>query len=181
MHCCLVQYVCCVNPYSRDVVGRGRVGTASPHFFRQAGTRPPLPHFFGLKFVQKLVHCCNWLLAETQCKIISVQRVCRPKLFKSPCLSLVSGVPPHFFFRTTPLQAGCLYLPSLGHQPACGRTTEVCGALPLRHWTYGYLSSRRASGIATHRPVPRGMRFRLQNCYTYILWLINYNTDYYIF
>jgi len=24
--------------------------------------------------VQKLVHCCNWLLTETQCKIISVQQ-----------------------------------------------------------------------------------------------------------
>jgi len=33
-----------------------------------------VPHFFGLKFVQKLVHCCNWLLTETQCKIISVQQ-----------------------------------------------------------------------------------------------------------
>ena len=32
------------------------------------------PHFFGLKFVQKLVHCRNWLLTETQCKIISVQQ-----------------------------------------------------------------------------------------------------------
>ena len=51
---------------------------------------------------QKLVHCCFWLLTETQCKIISVQHVCRPKLFKNLCLSLVSGVP-HFFFRTTPL------------------------------------------------------------------------------
>ena len=54
---------------------------ASPHFFRQGGASP-LPHFFGLKFVQKLVHCCNWLLTETQCKVISVQHVCRPKLFK---------------------------------------------------------------------------------------------------
>jgi len=49
--------------------------------------------------VQTLVHCCNWLLTETQCKIILVQHVCRPKLFKNLCLSLVSGVP-HFFFRT---------------------------------------------------------------------------------
>jgi len=52
--------------------------------------------------VQKLVHCCNWLLTETQCKIISVQHVRRPKTFKNLCLSLVSGVP-HFFLRTTPL------------------------------------------------------------------------------
>ena len=29
-------------------------------------------------------------------------RVCRPKLFKNLCLSVVSG-DPHFFFRTTPL------------------------------------------------------------------------------
>jgi len=67
-----------------------------------AGTRPPLPPLFGLKFVQKLVHYCNWLLTETQCRIILVQHVCRPKLFKNICLSLVSGVP-HFFFRTMPL------------------------------------------------------------------------------
>jgi len=46
---------------SRGVVGRGHGGTASPHFL-------------GLKFMQKLVHCCNWLLTETQCKIISVQQ-----------------------------------------------------------------------------------------------------------
>jgi len=59
---------------SRGVVGRGRGGDGVPHFFRQGGTRPPLPHFFGLKFVQKLVHCCNWLLTETQRKIISVQQ-----------------------------------------------------------------------------------------------------------
>ena len=40
---------------------------ASPNFFRQ-GERVlhSSPHFFGLKFVQKLVHCyCNWLLTET--------------------------------------------------------------------------------------------------------------------
>ena len=36
--------------------GAGRGGGRLPrHLFRQ-GTRPPL---FGLKFVQKLVHCCN--------------------------------------------------------------------------------------------------------------------------
>ena len=46
-------------------------GGSFPHFFRQGGR---VPHFFGLKFVQKLVHCCNWLLSETQCKIISVQQ-----------------------------------------------------------------------------------------------------------
>ena len=50
---------------------------ASPTFLT-GGTRPPLPHSFGLKFVQKLVHCCNWLLSETQCKIISVQQQQRP-------------------------------------------------------------------------------------------------------
>jgi len=101
---------------SRSLVGRGRGGTAPP-LFSTVGTRPPLPHFFGLKFMQKLVHCCNWLLTETQCNIIfqysrintssciagqdqrsavaifvtcmSV-RVCGPKLFKNLCLSLVS-------------------------------------------------------------------------------------------
>ena len=35
---------------------------------------PRSPHFFGLKFVQKLVRCCDWLLTETLCKIISVQQ-----------------------------------------------------------------------------------------------------------
>ena len=34
-------------------MGRGHGGTASPRFF-------------GLKFVQKLVHCCNCILTETQ-------------------------------------------------------------------------------------------------------------------
>jgi len=55
-------------------------GDGVPHFFRQGG-RVPHPPLFGLKFVQKLVRCCNWLRTETQCKIISVQRVYRPKLF----------------------------------------------------------------------------------------------------
>ena len=51
----------------RDVVGRGRGGTASPTFFNR-GTRSPLPHFLDWNSC----HCCNWLLTETQCKIISV-------------------------------------------------------------------------------------------------------------
>ena len=84
----------------RGVVGGDAGGTASPHFCRRVLHSPPT--FSGLKFVQKLVHCCNWLLTETQCKIISVQHVRRPKTFKNLCLSLVSGVP-HFFLRTTPL------------------------------------------------------------------------------
>ena len=86
-------------PFSSLSVRQGcsGAGTRGPHFFRQGGTGPPLSHFFGLKFVQKLVPCCNWLLTETQCKIISVQHVCRPKLFKNLCLSLVSGVPPLLF------------------------------------------------------------------------------------
>ena len=46
-------------------------GDGVPHFFRQGGR---VPHFFRLKFVQKLVQCCNWLLTETQCKIISVKQ-----------------------------------------------------------------------------------------------------------
>jgi len=61
-------------PSARGAVrwGRGgREGTAPPHFFRQ-GDASPTPPLFGLKFVQKLVHCCNWLLTETQCKIIFV-------------------------------------------------------------------------------------------------------------
>jgi len=62
--------------------GAGRGGMAYFLLFLTRETRPPLlPHFFGLKFVQKLVHFCNWLLPEMQCKIISVQHACRPKLF----------------------------------------------------------------------------------------------------
>jgi len=48
----------------RGVVGQGRGGTASPHFFRQGERVPHSPHFFGLKFVQKLVHCCNGSLTS---------------------------------------------------------------------------------------------------------------------
>ena len=76
------------------------MGGRRPPTFFDRGTRPPLSHFLGLKFVQKLVHCCNWLLTETQCKIISVQHVCRPKLFKR-LLSLVLASP---HFLTTPLK-----------------------------------------------------------------------------
>ena len=52
---------CNASVSNRAVVAREGGGTASPHFFR-------------LKFVQKFVHCCNSLLTETQCKIISVQQ-----------------------------------------------------------------------------------------------------------
>ena len=45
-----------------------------PLFSTGAGRVPHTPHFFGLKFVQKLVHCCNWLLTETQCKTVLVQQ-----------------------------------------------------------------------------------------------------------
>jgi len=56
--------------------------SALPTFLTGGDASPTPPHFFGLKFVQKLVHCCNQLLTETQCKIISVQHVRRPKLSK---------------------------------------------------------------------------------------------------
>jgi len=81
--------------------GAGTRWDGVPHFFDR-GARPPLPPLFGLKFVQKLVHCCNWLLTETQCKIILVQHVCRPKLFKKPLSKSCFRRPP-FLFRTTPL------------------------------------------------------------------------------
>jgi len=42
--------------------GAGKRGTASPAFFDSGDASPTPPHFFGLKFVQKLVHRCNWLL-----------------------------------------------------------------------------------------------------------------------
>ena len=45
-----------------------------PTFFRQGESSRTLPPTVGLKFVQTLVHCCNWLLTETQCEIISVQQ-----------------------------------------------------------------------------------------------------------
>ena len=71
-----------LSPTHQGCRGAGTRGDGVPPLFSTWGTRPPLPHFFGLKFVQKLVHCCNWLLTETQSKIISVQHVCRPKLLK---------------------------------------------------------------------------------------------------
>ena len=48
----------------------GMRGDGVPSLFSTGGRVPHSPHFFGLKFEQKLVHCCNWLLTE----IISVQQ-----------------------------------------------------------------------------------------------------------
>ena len=92
--------------------GAGTRGDDVLPLFFDTGDASPTPILFGLKFVQKLVHCCNWLLTETQCKIILISicyrhsntssciagqdqrsavaifltcmsvRVCRPKLFK---------------------------------------------------------------------------------------------------
>jgi len=84
----------------RGVVGRGRGGRRSPTFFDK-GTRPQSPHFFGLKFVQKVVHCCNWLLTETQCKNFSTAELIF-YVTVNLCLSLVSGVPPLLFQDYTP-------------------------------------------------------------------------------
>jgi len=90
---------------SRGIVRRGRGGTASPTFFDRGDASPTPATFFGLKFVQKLVHCCNWLLTETQCKIILVQqkffwrmsvRVCRPKLLKKSFSNSCFRRPPLF-------------------------------------------------------------------------------------
>jgi len=58
-------------------------------------------------------------------------RVCRPKLFKNHCLSLVSGVP-HFFFRTTPLVARTVYF-ILFHFMFDMRTSLVCCKRALTH------------------------------------------------
>jgi len=84
---CIVYQVRSVSPeplrsiaWEQGCSGARTRGDGVPHFFRQGG-RVPHPPLFGLKFVQKLVRCCNWLRTETQCKIISVKRVCRPKLF----------------------------------------------------------------------------------------------------
>jgi len=67
--------------------GAGTRVDSVPHFF-DGGRIPHFPHFFGLKFVQKLVHCCNWLLTETQCKIISVQQtICYRHSNTSRCIA----------------------------------------------------------------------------------------------
>ena len=58
------------NQGCSGVVRRGRGGRRPPTFL--TGDASPTPPLFGHKFVQKLVHCCNLLLTETQCKIISV-------------------------------------------------------------------------------------------------------------
>ena len=50
---------------TRGVMGRERGGDGVPTFFVR-GRVPHSPHFFGLKFLLKLVHCCNWLLTETR-------------------------------------------------------------------------------------------------------------------
>ena len=72
--------------------GAGTRSDGVPPLFRQGGRVSHFPHFFGLKFVQKLVHGCNWLLTETHnfstAELIFYVTV---NLF----LSLVSGVP-HF-------------------------------------------------------------------------------------
>jgi len=84
----------------------GAGGRRPSAFFDRGGRDPHFPHFFGLKFVQKLVHCCNCLLTETQCKIISVQQNLSDmyeyvyvglNCLKNLCLSLVSGILPLLF------------------------------------------------------------------------------------
>jgi len=62
-----------LDDFSQGCSGAGTRGDGVPPLFRQ-GDASPTPALFGLKFVQKLVHCCNWLLTKTQCKIISVQQ-----------------------------------------------------------------------------------------------------------
>jgi len=87
-------------------VGRGCGGTASSHFFRQRGRVPPLPPLFAICYGHSNTSSC--IAGQDQRSAVAIYltfisvRVCRPKLFKNLCLSLVSGVP-HFFFRTTPL------------------------------------------------------------------------------
>ena len=54
--------------------GAGTRGGRRPPTFFDREDASPTPPLFGLKFVQKLVHGCNWLLTETQCEIVSVQQ-----------------------------------------------------------------------------------------------------------
>ena len=49
--------------------GCSGAGTRPPTFCDREDASPTPPHFFGLKFVQKLVHYCNWLLTETRAHI----------------------------------------------------------------------------------------------------------------
>ena len=79
--CCLLTYApfasaaffffClffCPASLNQGCSGAGTRGTASPHFFLQGDASPTLPTFLDWN------SCCNWLLTETQCKIISVQQ-----------------------------------------------------------------------------------------------------------
>jgi len=78
-----------------------------PPLFSTVGRVPhPSPTFSGLKFVPRLASSC--IAGQDQRSAVAIflmcmrVRVCRPKLFKNLCLSLVSGVPP-LLFRNTPL------------------------------------------------------------------------------
>ena len=102
-----------------------------------AGTRDGgVPPLFGLKFVQKLVDCCNWLLNKTQCKIISAQHVCRPKLFKNLCLSLVSGVPSLLFLGLHLCSAPDLSSKPAGRSAAVGRRDGTTDGRTLNRQFY---------------------------------------------
>ena len=51
-----------LSAYVRGAVGWG-CGVWRPPLFSTVVS--PTPHFLLMKFLQKLVHCCNWLLTET--------------------------------------------------------------------------------------------------------------------
>ena len=55
--------------FEQEFSGAETRGYGATTFFDR-GDASPTPALFGLKFMQKLVHCCNWLLTETQCSII---------------------------------------------------------------------------------------------------------------
>ena len=89
-------------------------------------------------------------------------RVCRPKLFKNFCLSLVSGVPP-LLFRTTPLADTDLLLISgaddagewqdgLGRR--VGRQPAVRAARSIRRQTFVHRRLRRRHVHAPRRAPP---------------------------
>ena len=78
--------------------GVGTRGNGAHPLFSTGRMRPPLPPLFWTEICAKV---SPLLQRVTYVTCMSV-RVCRPKLFKNLCLSLVSGVPPTSFLGLHP-------------------------------------------------------------------------------